>query len=132
RQPPRGASFVFNNITDVAQVLSYSYGGQNYNIQTRRLRPGTDVLTLDNPFPGAGTTPSRVNLISLLPNNRYANHWQWSLDVQRTLPWSTLFTVGYVGSKTSNLDNTINNFNNPDPSPNQGEFVPTCKCDRMK
>ncbi|MGH9842501.1 MAG: TonB-dependent receptor domain-containing protein [Blastocatellia bacterium] len=118
RQPPRGASFTFNNVTDVAQVLPYSYAGQNYNIQTRRLRPGADVLTLDNPFPGAGTTPARTNLIALTPDNKYSNHWQWSLDLQRTLPWSTVLTVGYVGSKTSNLDNTINNFNNPDPSPN--------------
>ncbi len=118
RQPPRGASFVFQNVTDVAQVLPYSYAGQNYNLQTRRLRPGADVLTLDNPFPGAGSTPARANLIALTPDNKYSNHWQWSLDVQRTLPWSTVFTIGYVGSKTSNLDNTINNFNSPDPSPN--------------
>ncbi|MGH8248714.1 MAG: TonB-dependent receptor domain-containing protein, partial [Gammaproteobacteria bacterium] len=117
RQPPRGASYIFNNVTDGAQVLPYSYAGQSYNLQTRRLRPGADVLTLDNPFPGAGTNPARTNLIALPRNNKYSNHWQWSLDLQRTLPWSTVFTFGYVGSKTSNLDNTISNFNNPDPAP---------------
>jgi len=34
------------------------------------------------------------------------------------LPSNIILTVGYVGSKTSNLDNTWANFNAPDPSPN--------------
>jgi hypothetical protein len=52
------------------------------------------------------------------PDNKSSNHVQWSLDLQRELPWDILATVGYVGSKTSNLDLSIGNFNNPDPAPN--------------
>ena len=32
---------------------------------------------------------------------------QWSFDVQRALPAKLFLTVGYVGSQTSHLDNTI-------------------------
>ena len=37
--------------------------GQNYNIQTRKIRAGTDVLSLDNMFPTDKPAGSRVNLI---------------------------------------------------------------------
>jgi hypothetical protein len=53
----------------------------------------------------------------MIPDNKASNYIQWSIDVQRQLPWSTILTVGYVGSKTSHLDNTVPNFNSPDPSP---------------
>ncbi len=118
RQPPYGAALNYNQVTDVAQVIPYSYAGQNYSIQTRRIRAGTPVLTLQNLFPGAGTAPARVNLIALAPDNRNSNHVQWSFDVQRALPFQTFLTVAYVGSKTSHLDNNISNFNSPDPSSN--------------
>src|SRR5207247_6475866 len=42
---------------------------------------------------------------------------QWSLDIQRELPFKIFLTVGYVGSQTVHIDNTVSNFNNPDPSP---------------
>ncbi len=118
RQPPYGAALNYNQVTDVAQVIPFSYAGQNYNIQTRRIRAGTDVLTLQNLFPGQGTAPARANLISLAPDNKNSNHVQWSFDIQRSLPFQTFLTVSYIGSKTSHLDNNISNFNNPDPSPN--------------
>ncbi|MBL8176695.1 MAG: TonB-dependent receptor [Bryobacterales bacterium] len=119
RQPPYGAALNYNQVTDVAQVIPYSYGGQNYNIQTRRIRAGTPVIALDNVFPsGSGTSPARTNLIALIPDNRNSNHWQWSLDLQRALPTQTFLTVSYIGSKTSHLDNNISNFNSPDPAPN--------------
>jgi hypothetical protein len=117
RNPPGGGTYSYNAITDTAQVISYSYAGRNYNIQTRRIRPGTDILTFANLFPSAGTDPARTNLILIPPDNRYTNHVQWSFDIQRALPWQAFLTVAYVGSKTSHLDNTVENFNNPDPSP---------------
>ncbi len=117
-QPPRSGTLSFNNITDLAQTISYSYGGQTFQIPTRRLRPGTDIVTLDNAFPGSSAAPARTNLITMIPDNKASNHVQWSLDVQRALPWNTSLTVGYVGSKTSHLDNSNGGFNNPDPSPN--------------
>jgi hypothetical protein len=119
RQPPYGAALNYNQVTDVAQVIPYSYMGVNYNIQTRRIRPGTAVLTLNNVFPdGSGTSPARTNLIAMIPDNRNSNHWQWSFDIQRVLPMETFLTVSYIGSKTSHLDNNVSNFNSPDPAPN--------------
>ncbi len=119
RQPPYGAALNYNQVTDVAQVIPYQYGGQNYNIQTRRIRAGTPVLSLDNTFPaGSGSSPARTNLIALIPDNKNSSHWQWSLDLQRALPFDTFLTVSYIGSKTSNLDNNISNFNSPDPASN--------------
>ncbi len=117
RQPPYGAAFTFNQVTDVAQVLRYSYSGQNYNVQTRRIRAGTPVISFDNIFPGTANAPPRANLIAIAPDNKNSSHVQWSLDIQRALPFNTFLTVGYVGSKTTHLDNNISNFNSPDPSP---------------
>jgi TonB-dependent receptor-like protein len=114
--PPKSGTFGFSQVTDVAQVIPYEYGGVNYNIQTRRFRPGSQVLTLDSLFPGAGTGPARTNLTVLPPDNKSSSHVQWSLDVQRALPWNSQLTVGYVGSKTSHLDASLSNFNSPDPS----------------
>lgn len=119
RNPPNGGSFTFNQITDAALSITYPYAGQNYTIPTRRIRPGTDILTLDNAFPGSfDPTSQRVNLILMPPDNKYTSHVQWSFDIQRALPWNTFLTVGYVGSKTSHIDNTWPNFNNAGPSTN--------------
>ncbi len=116
-QPPLSGTFGFLQVTDVAQVINYPYAGQNYSLQTRRFRPGSTVLTLDNPFPGQGTAAARTNVLLMVPDNKASNYIQWSFDIQRQLPWGSILTVGYVGSKTSHLDNTVPNFNSPDPSP---------------
>jgi hypothetical protein len=116
-QPPFSGTFGFNQVTDTAQVLQYAYAGQTYNIQTRRFRPGSQILTLDNPFPGQGTAAARTNVLLFTPDNRASSVWQWSFDIQRELPLNTFMTVAYVGSKTSHIDNTISNFNAPDPAP---------------
>jgi hypothetical protein len=49
----------------------------------------------------------------------------WSFDVQRRLPWQSTITVGYVGSKTTHLDNTVEK-DNPDP------FIPTSASDTVQ
>lgn len=116
--PPKSGTFSFNQVTDAAQTVSYDYAGQTYRLPTRRIRPGSQALTVENAFPGAGTPPARTNLLLLPPDNKASNHVQWSLDLQRELPWRSLLSVAYVGSKTSHLDNSIANFNSPDPSAN--------------
>lgn len=83
----------------------------------RQFAPGSPIITLANAFPGATTPTGRRNVLLVPPDNKSSRHVQWSLDIQRELGWNTVLTVGYVGSKTSNLDNTVN-WNNPDPSPN--------------
>jgi len=116
-QPPLSGTFGFNSVTDTALLLTGNYGGREWTQQTRRFRPGQPILTLANPFPGQGTAAARTNVLAMIPDNKASHYVQWSFDIQRQLPLNTILTVGYVGSKTSNLDNTVPNFNAPDPSP---------------
>ncbi len=117
-QPPYSGTNGWSQVDQVAQVLAFSYGGQSYTQQTRKFTPGSQILTLDNPFPGQGTTAARTNVLLFPPDNKSSSVVQWSFDVQRALPYKIFLTLGYVGSKTSHIDNTVPNFNSPDPSTN--------------
>ncbi len=115
--PPFGGSLEFNSVTVAGRTIPLSYGGQNYNVLTRRFSPASSPITLNDPFTGSQTIRP-VNLLRILPNHRNPNHWQWSFDIQRELPWSSSLTIAYIGNKMSNVGNTISNFNSPDPSTN--------------
>jgi hypothetical protein len=117
-QPPFSGTNGWSQVDQVAQVLAFNYGGQSYTQQTRKFTPGSQILTLDNPFPGQGTTAARTNVLLFPPDNKSSSVVQWSFDLQRALPYKIFLTVGYVGSKTSHIDNTVPNFNSPDPSTN--------------
>ena len=106
----------FTQVTDAALSLPYSYGGQSYTVSTRKIRAGTDILSLDNMFPSLRPAGARANILLMPPDNRYTNVVQWSFDLQRALPFNTFVTLGYVGSKSNNLDSTIPGFNNANPS----------------
>ncbi|HUQ93930.1 MAG TPA: TonB-dependent receptor [Bryobacteraceae bacterium] len=82
---------------------------------TRMFRPGLPILTLNDPFRGSFATPP-VSVWRLEPDRQERDVWQWSFDIQRELPASLLFTVGYVGSKTSHSANSYENFNGALPS----------------
>ena len=112
-QPPYSGTFGFNQVDQAALTIPINYGGRDYTATTRRFTPGQPVLTLDNPFPGQGTAAARTNVLAFTPDNKNSSVVQWSADIQRELLWKTIVTVGYVGSKTSHLDNTIGNFNSP-------------------
>ena len=118
RNPPNGGSYSFTQVTDAALSLPYSYGGQNYTVSTRKIRAGTDILSLDNMFPSLRPAGARANILLMPPDNRYTNVVQWSFDLQRALPFNTFVTLGYVGSRTNNIDSTIPGFNNANPSSN--------------
>lgn len=77
------------------------------------LVPGSTVFSFTSPF-GAVNPASPTSANVLNRDNFQPYVAQWSFDVQRRLPWSTTLTVGYVGSKTSHLDNSVE-INNPDP-----------------
>ncbi len=112
-QPPYSGTFGFNQVDQAALTIPINYGGRDYTATTRRFTPGQPVLTLDNPFPGQGTAAARTNVLAFTPDNKNSSVVQWSADIQRELLWKTIVTIGYVGSKTSHLDNTIGNFNSP-------------------
>lgn len=117
-QPPSSGTFGWNMVDQAALTIPYPYAGQTYNINTRKFVPGSQILTLDNPFPGQGTTAARTNVSLFTPDNKSSSAVQWSFDIQRSLPLNIILSVGYVGSKTSHVDNTWSNFNSPDPSTN--------------
>ncbi len=112
-QPPYSGTFGFNVVDDAALTIPLNYGGVATTATTRKFRPGFPILTLDNPFPGQGTGAARTNVLAFTPDNKASSVVQWSFDLQRELPWKTIVTVGYVGSKTSHIDNTVSNFNSP-------------------
>jgi hypothetical protein len=117
-QPPYSGTFGFNQVDQAALTIPLTYGGRSYTATTRMFTPGQPVLTLDNPFPGQGTAAARTNVLAFTPDNKASSVVQWSMDIQRELPMNTIMTIGYVGSKTSHIDNTIGNFNSPGPSTN--------------
>jgi hypothetical protein len=116
-QPPTSGTIGFFQSTQTASTIPFDYAGTTYQIETRKFTPGSTILTLDNAFPGS-TTPGggARNVLLVPPDNKSPSDVQWSLDIQRQLPWNMVLTVGYVGSKSSHLDNTVN-WNSPDPSP---------------
>ncbi len=79
--------------------------------------------TLDNPFAGSPVSqPAALITLGNLQSNgrsRYLNNdtWQWTLEVEKAFGASLVGALAYVGSKSSNVDVTIANFNHPDPGP---------------
>ena len=120
--PPKSGSQLFNAVTDPAQVIPVTgLDGRSFNIQTRRYRPGTDPITLADPFlqqAGARGAVRPVNVLSVPPDRKDGAVWKWSFDIQRDLGFKTVATVGYVGSKGTHVGNSIGNYNSPGPSAN--------------
>ena len=89
--------------------------------QNDRARP---TATIASPFLGSpvGGGPQALIMLGNLQADRsnrslYLNNdiWQWTLEIEKG--WGKDFVTGvaYVGSKASNLDMGIQNWNNPDP-----------------
>lgn len=120
--PPKAGSLNYNAVTDVAQTIPVvAVDGNTYNIQTRRFRPGSPILTLNDPFlttTGGAATVRPVNVVHIRPDTNDGGVWKWSFDVQRELPFSMALTVGYVGSKGTHVGNSVGNFNDARPSSN--------------
>jgi hypothetical protein len=118
--PPKSGSQLFNAVTDVAQRFPVvGVDGQTYNVQTRVYRPGSNPITLEDPFlQAAGATGAvrPVNTLSVPPDRKDGAVWKWSFDIQRELPAQFVATIGYVGSKGTHVGNSIANYNSPGPS----------------
>jgi hypothetical protein len=115
--PPLSGFQQRNSVTDAATSVPVTVHNRNYNIQTRRFRPGIQPMTLDDPFTG-GLTGSAPLSIRFMPHDRKdSDVWQWSFDIQRELPYATALTVGYVGSKNTHVPNNDGVFNQAEPSP---------------
>jgi len=101
-------------------------GSSNFanNISNGALIPGSAVYNFTNPF-GTPSPTSLTNANVLTLDNFQPYVSQWSFDIQRRLPWDVSLSVGYIGSKTTHLDNTIE-LNNPDP------FIPSGASDTIQ
>jgi hypothetical protein len=78
-----------------------------------KLTSTTNPLTYASPF-GVISTTGIINANTLNPDNFQPRVIQWSFDIQRQLPWRSVLTLGYVGSKGVHIDNAVE-LNNPDP-----------------
>lgn len=84
----------------------------------------TPTATIREPFRGSPVTGSPAALVMLgfvddRGRSKYRNNdiWQWSMEIEQSLGKDFVASVGYVGSAASNIENTLSNFNNPDPGP---------------
>ena len=110
--PPKSGSNNFDSVTDPA--------GTFMGDQLRMYRPGQDIITLDDPFldnTGGEASPKNVNTLHVKPDYKDGDVWKWSLDVQHELAGGVTATVGYVGSKSSHVANSVRNWNAPEPNP---------------
>ncbi len=71
-----------------------------------RLNPNQTILTFTSPF-GVVNPTLPTGITALNPDNTQPYINQWSLDIQRRLPFDTVLTVGYVGNKGTHIDNTV-------------------------
>src|SRR6202011_2264526 len=85
--PPISGNYQYNAVTDPTGA-------------TRVFRPGSQILTLDQPF-GTGITLKPQALYMIQPDRKERDVWQWNFDIQRELPGAMVLDVGYVGSKTT-------------------------------
>jgi outer membrane receptor protein involved in Fe transport len=97
-----------------ANFANSSTGGRITNAATQ------PVLTYAAPF-GVVSPTLATGINALDPANNQPYVSQWSLDVQRRLPFDVVLSAGYVGNKGTHIDQTVE-LNAPAPSilPNPG------------
>ncbi|MFN7647871.1 MAG: TonB-dependent receptor domain-containing protein [Acidobacteriota bacterium] len=115
--PPKAGSQVYLTSMRLGPLFNVQgANGQNFGINTQTYVPGSNVLTLDDPFltrGGGSSTVRPVDVLYLPPDYKDGQVWKWSFDVQHTLPYNMAITVGYAGSKGANVGNSVINWNDP-------------------
>jgi len=91
-------------------------GSANFvnNAANNVLTNPNNPYTFANPF-GAINATSATSANVLNTDNYQPQVAQWSFDIQRRLFWDMALNVGYIGSKTTHMDNTVE-LNSPDPA----------------
>jgi hypothetical protein len=105
------------NLT-ILQVMP-PFSGSNLFQNNRQ----TPQATIDNPFAGSAVqSPAALIMLGNIQASRgnrplYLNNdiWQWTVEIEQSLAQDLVTGIAYVGSKASNIDMSISNFNNPDP-----------------
>ncbi|HYM11194.1 MAG TPA: TonB-dependent receptor [Bryobacterales bacterium] len=78
------------------------------------------VATIDNPVPAVLYPTNPIFNVVSIPQDRLRHNaylQNWNIQVSRELTKNDVLEVGWVGSKGTHVDTSLNNFNNPDPGP---------------
>lgn len=108
----------------------FYYGGQFDNLNILQLNPPTagsitltnpvlpPLATIENPIPAA-LYPANpyFNAATLPPDRIHPNTYaqDWNLQLAHQLGANDMIEVGYVGSKGTHVDTSMNNYNQPLP-----------------
>ena len=115
--PPKAGSQVYLTSMRVAQTVNVTgANGANFPISTQTYVPGSNILTLDDPFltkGGGAITVRPIDVLYVPSDYRDGQVWKWSFDLQRELPYRMALSIGYAGSKGANVGNSITNLNDP-------------------
>lgn len=116
----RGGYGVFNMALHLDNINTLGTNPPTASIQVTNptLNP---IATLANPFPAALVPADpifNVTSAEVDRNHRDGYYQNWNIAVGYELSRSAVAEVRYVGSKGTNLDTSLTNFNSPDPDPN--------------
>jgi Carboxypeptidase regulatory-like domain len=78
-------------------------------------------LTLANGFPGSGTLPPFPAILPIAGDYKPAYVQSWTFGIQQEIVRNTVLEVGYVGSKSTRLDQT-ETLNMPTPGPGSSQL----------
>lgn len=115
-----GSGFFYNEIGSVItfpMALNYPHRLQQ-TFNSSLAKP----ITLANPFPAipstSGPPPSdgSITLASVNPDFKTPVQQEWTFNIERQLTGSTVFEIGYMGSKGTHQYSQIN-INQPHPQP---------------
>lgn len=115
--PPKAGSQAYQTSYVPSQTIPVNAAnGATVNLQTFRYAPNSPVLTLNDPFltsTGGAAVVRPIDVLYLPPDYKDGDVWKWSLDLQRQLPWNVVASIGYAGSKSSHIGNSVINWNDP-------------------
>jgi hypothetical protein len=108
----------------------FYYGGQFDNLNILQLNPPAagsltltnpalpPLATIENPIPAA-LYPANpfFNAVTLPPDRKHPNTYaqDWNLQLSHQLGRNNMIEVGYVGSKGTHVDTSMNNYDQPPP-----------------
>jgi outer membrane receptor protein involved in Fe transport len=76
------------------------------------------VATIQNPVPAELYPQNPIfNVVSIPPDRKRRNAYlqNWNLQMSRELGSNSVVEIGWVGSKGTHVDTSLNNFNQPNP-----------------
>ena len=90
--------------------------GGSLTVTNNALNP---IATIQNPVPRELYPQNPIFNVVTLPEDRKRRNayiQNWNLQVSRQITANDALEVGWVGSKGTFVDTSLNNFNNPEPS----------------